>query len=395
MACVDVSTEGELMKVLQRSLVYDAWQQPVSRCVAFMDSLLRLNSGHWLCGFTVGPEKNHHTGTICICRSTNGGHTWSILPLQFSSAIDGTPGSLSGAEMVETEAGRLLLFTTWFDRSDPDRPLFDPETEGLLPSRQLMAISTDDGNTWSDWKQIPTPGLTGCAMSGPVGKWSDGTIAFVFESFKEFDDTTPVQPAAWLLISRDAGNTFESPFLVAQDPRNEVYYWDQRLCASDAPGEFISLFWTHDRKAQKDLRVHLLRSEFPGDEEAARVPVQTSIPGQIAAPCLLQDGRLLAFVVDRNPPGTMRLWQSFDGGQTWPEAESMVVHQHQEQARLSQRAENIDFAAYWEDMGKWSFGHPCIRCAGQHRVLLTWYAGTPARMSIHAAEVDISIVRAG
>lgn len=377
------------MKVIHRSIVYDAAQQDESRRVAFMDSLLPLQSGTWLSGYTVGPQKNHHTGTICLSRSRDGGRTWSVLPQRFGSAINGTPGSLSGAEMVETQPGRLLLFTTWFDRTDPDRPLFNPETEGILKSRQLLSVSTDEGDTWSDWREIPTPGLTGSAMSGPVGRWADGTIAFVFESFKDFDDPAPVRPAAWLLISRDGGQTFQQPFQVAQDPDNNVYYWDQRLCPAFAPDEFISLFWTHDRAAQRDLRVHFLRSDFANGEAAGSVPLATSMPGQIAAPCLLDDGRILAFVVDRNSPGTMRLWQSTDNGQTWPASGSLVIYEHEERAQLSQGVENIDFAQFWEDMGKWSFGHPCIRVAGPDRVLLTWYAGTPTCMSIHAAEVNV------
>jgi hypothetical protein len=114
---------------------------------------------------------------------------------------------------------------------------------------------------------------------------------------------------------------------------------------------------------------------------------QTAIPGQIAAPLLLEDGRLLAFVVDRNRPGTMKLWRSPDGGTTWPAEDCLLVHTHEERAALSQGSENIDFVQYWEDMGKWSFGHPAIRPLGSGRALLAWYAGTPEAMSIHWVRV--------
>ena len=45
-----------------------------------------------------------------------------------------------------------------------------------------------------------------------------------------------------------------------------------------------------------------------------------------------------------------------------------------------------DYAEFWEDMGKWSFGHPAIRPLGNDW-LIAWYAGTPKRMSIHWARV--------
>jgi hypothetical protein len=289
--------------------------------------------------------------------------------------------------LVEAEPGRLLLLATWFDRSDPDRPLLDPVTEGILHSKQLLAVSTDEGDTWGPWRVLPTPGLTGCATTGPVLRWPAGTIAGAFESFKEFDDPRPARHAAWLLVSRDGGRTFQPPFLVAQHPQHRLYYWDQRLCPAGTDGEFIALFWTHDLQAKRDRNVHLLRASLQDGERSRDQPRETTIPGQIAAPLLLDDGRLLAFVVDRDRPGTMKLWQSRDGGATWPAGESLTVHVHEERARLSQGKENIDFKAYWEDMGKWSFGHPAIRPLGDGRVLLAFYAGTPERMSLHWARV--------
>ena len=54
---------------------------------------------------------------------------------------------------------------------------------------------------------------------------------------------------------------------------------------------------------------------------------------------------------------------------------------------LSQGLENIDFAQYWEDMAKWSFGHPAIRTYDEQRVLVTFYAGPPGCLSIHSAIV--------
>lgn len=377
------------MHVESRSLVYDAAAQDERRRVAFFDGVVKLASGTWLCGFTAGKTKHDHEGTIRICRSRDDAASWELLPWPFETRAGNTPGSLAGAEFAEIEPGRLLVFTTWFDRSDPQRPLFDPQTEGILRSRQLVAESQDDGSTWSDWRAVPTPGLTGTAITGPVLKWSGGTIGFAFESFKEYDDPSPPKHGAWLVVSRDGGRTFEPPHLVVADPQQQVYYWDQRLCIGREPGEYIGLFWTHDRAEKRDRRVHFVRGNLHAGESNKGQPIETTIPGQIAAPLLFDDGRLLAFVVDRQRPGTLRLWVSRDGGQSWPEADSLVVHEHDEQARLSQGMDNIDFAQYWEDMAKWSFGHPAIRRYDEQRVLVTYYAGTPGCLSIYAAIVRV------
>ncbi|MBM3458675.1 MAG: exo-alpha-sialidase, partial [Armatimonadetes bacterium] len=215
---------------METGILFDATGRPESEAIAFFTALCPLVSGTLLAGFQVGPSKHALTATIRVSRSRDGGTTWSEIPWQFETVLDGIPGSLAAAEMVEAEPGRLLLFTTWFDRRDPTLPLFDPVSEGILPSRQLLAVSADNGETWGPWRVLPTPGLTGCAVTGPATRWDDGSIAFAFESFKEYGDPEPGRHAAWLMVTRDGGRSFEAPFLVAQHPRHQIYYWDQRLC---------------------------------------------------------------------------------------------------------------------------------------------------------------------
>ncbi|HCD01990.1 MAG TPA: hypothetical protein DER64_15845 [Planctomycetaceae bacterium] len=374
------------MHIAARGLIFDATAAAENEAVAYVTSLVPLASGTFLCGWQSGPGKHTPTNTIRLARSTDGAQNWDRLPFEFETSFEGIPGSFLAAEMVESEPGRLLLFTTWIDRRIPDRPLFNPETEGILPTRILTCSSTDDGDTWSHWSELETAELTGCAVTGPILRWTDGTIACTFESFKEFDDPTPVEPAAWLMISRDGGRSFEAPWQVARHPRQTKYYWDQRLCPTQNPGEFVAMFWTHNRPEQRDTNVHLLQASIHDGERAAAEPFETSIPGQIAACALTGDGRILSCVVDRGRPGTITLWQSADDGQTWPEDERLVVHVHDEKAAISQGREEIDYAEFWEDMGKWSFGHPAIRPL-ENGWLLAWYAGTPERMSIHWAHV--------
>lgn len=376
------------MEVEQRGLIYDATGRPPSERIAFFTGLCPLRDGTILAGFQLGSGKHSTDSTIRLCRSDDQGVTWRELSARFETTRQGVPGSLSAPEMVEVEPGRLLLFATWFDRSDPQRPLFDPVTEGILHSRLLRASSSDGGHSWSSWEVVATPGLSGCGSTGPVTRWSDGTLAVAFESFKEFDDPNPGRHAAWLMVSRDQGRTFTLPLQVAQHPRHEVYYWDQRLCPGRGPGEFVALFWTHDLQQKRDLAVHL-RTGHLSQTSLELTPIHsTGIPGQIAAPLWLE-GRLLAFVVDRDRPGTMKLWSSPDGGATWPVGDALLVHAHEERAALSQGRENVDFRQYWEDMGKWSFGHPAIRRLSGDRVLLAWYAGTPEAMSVHWARVVV------
>ena len=73
------------MQIESRSVIYDAAAQPESDRVAFFDSVLRLESGIWLSGFTAGRTKHHHLATIRLCRSRDNGQTWELLGWRFSA----------------------------------------------------------------------------------------------------------------------------------------------------------------------------------------------------------------------------------------------------------------------------------------------------------------------
>jgi len=374
-----------MIKEAQGLICDTSKRSPDQRAAAFV-GLQATRGGSIFCSFQIGPSKNSPKSTLLIFRSVDRGVSWRELKCSFNSELGGVPGSYSSGEIVEVEPGRLLLFATWFNRSDPERPLFDPVTRGILHSRNLVAESTDNGDTWSTWRELDLGGLKGCSSTGPVLQWADGRIAYPFESYKEFDDPRPASHGAWMLVSRDRGRTFERPYSVARDPEAKIYYWDQRLCAGPAPGEFTGLFWTHDLEHQRDLTVHLRHGSIDRPDDVVITP--TAINGQIAAPLWLEDGRLLAFVVDRDKPGTLKLWSSRDRGRTWREA--LLVYTHEEQAALTQGKENINFEQYWADMRKWSFGHPALRSLGGNTVLAAFYAGPPNNMSIHWARLDVT-----
>ncbi len=372
-----------------RGLVFDASIQPPESRVNAFTSVKRLNSGQLIAGFQSGTAKHAINSTLRLSRSLDGGQTWTEIPYRFATSLEGKPGSLSSGDIVELPNGRLLVSGTWFDRTDPDKPLFDAETQGVLHCQQIMAISDDQGATWGPWRILPKHGLTGCAATGAWLDWGDGTIAHTFESYKEFDDPRPSRHGAWMMVSKDGGETFPDLHLVAQHPDHRLYYWDQRLCVGRQPGEYFAAFWTHDLELKKDLNVHFKHGSLGEHGHPFTKIHETTIPGQIGSPLLLDDGRLLVFVVDRNRPGTMTLWSSRDQGLTWPEADKLVVHVHDERAALTQLGSEVDFNAYWDDMIKWSFGHPAITDLRNGTVLCTFYAGAPGCLSIHWARVRV------
>lgn len=380
-----------LLQLESRGLIYDASLAPPSRKATAFVSLLRLQSGTLMASFQVGPKKHASNSTIGLCRSVDNGASWQLIGTTFETAWQGVPGSLSIGELAEVAPGKLLLIATWFDRSQPERTLLDPATEGILPSRQLKAFSSDEGQNWSAWEEVPTPGLTGCAATGPILRWRDGTIACAFESFKEYGDPRPIGHGAWLLPSADGGKTFGEPVVVARCPEGGklVYYFDQRLCIGPRPGEYIGLFWTYDRVHEMELKVHACRGQLNGCRVSDVSIWETNIPGQISAPTLLEDGRWVAITVDRRHPATMKLWISADGGINWPDDQMLLLHTHEERAKISEWGGRVGYEQIWDDMSRWSLGHPAICNLGNGRVLVAYYAGTPECIDVHWARVRV------
>jgi hypothetical protein len=141
------------MKIEDRGLIMDGRERPASQRAVFQTGLYRAHSGSIFATFQVGPKKHAPTATLGMCRSRDGGRTWRALRWQFETTLEGVPGSLLAGELVESQPGTLLLLASWWDRSDPDRPILDPVTKGILHSRNLIVYTHDERALATDGKQ--------------------------------------------------------------------------------------------------------------------------------------------------------------------------------------------------------------------------------------------------
>jgi hypothetical protein len=146
------------MKVEAQGIICDTSKRSDAQKAASFVTLCATESGTIFCVFQVGPVKNAASSSLLVYRSRDRGCSWQEMSFRFETKMGGVPGSFSSGQIVETEPGKLLLIATWFDRSRPGQPFFDPVTEGILPTKQLMAFSTDEAETWSEWQILPTPG---------------------------------------------------------------------------------------------------------------------------------------------------------------------------------------------------------------------------------------------
>ena len=105
-----------------------------------------------LLAFAEGRKKGcSDTGDIDLVmkRSADGGKTWSDLLVVWN---DGENTCGNPAPVVDEETGEIFLLSTWNLGTDHEREIIKGESEDTR--RVFVLSSSDDGNTWSDSRQI-------------------------------------------------------------------------------------------------------------------------------------------------------------------------------------------------------------------------------------------------
>lgn len=277
--------------------------------------ILPLFQGEMICVYRRGSAFSSVDGRIAQLRSLDGGITWAEEGLVWDGSKDGTNYCYRGAAPAMLTDGTVLMTCSRFDRSDPDKPVFSPETEGYLPCQVVVFRSRDGGHSWTPPQVVPLPEGMVANGSGPVIEVGGGRLLLPIETWKAYDDPNPPKQRAMALFSGDGGETWGEPTVVGDGVADGVYYWDQRIISLGGDRLFV-IFWTHSLATDKDLSVHWATSEDGG--RTWTKPQPTNIQGQVTCPVDLEGGRMAAVYNLRyaDRPGVMATL-SEDGGRTW------------------------------------------------------------------------------
>jgi hypothetical protein len=343
-----------------------------------------LPGGRWLCGFRTAPAKADMAGQQAMaCWSDDEGRTWTepVAPFE-PPPIDGCPGLFRALYCTATGGDGVVALVYWVDCSDPERPFFNEQTEGLLASRLFLARSDDRGETWSDPQLIDTtPYDMPTPPTGPILRLADGRWGLQFELNKPYDDPAPWRHFSVLMFSPDEGRTWPQHVRVTGDPDNRVFYWDQRPGVL-ADGTLLDLFWTYDRATGQYLNIHARQSRDHGRSWSELW--DTGLPGQPAPPVSLPEGRVLVVYVDRTGTPVLKARVSPDGGCTWPDNTELVIAEpHLNRQTVAQTT----MQEAWQEMYGFSLGLPATAALPDGDVLVVYYSG-PA-----ADETDIEWAR--
>jgi hypothetical protein len=375
------------MRVVDRGTIFDARSAPREARFCTFPTLVRQDDGRLVAGFRTGSAKDSADEDVRIMASDDEGATWQSVSEGFGDVPPGSGGRIRCIALTVVGRYKLIASLSWLDRSNPTLPMFNPQTEGILPTKVLFAESEGGGCSWTDPREVPLLPHKGNAITGSIIVLKDGCLALPYEAWKEYDDTGPGKHHASLRISPDGGKMWPDMAAIAHDPAGRVLYWDQRVTVDPASGRLIAMFWSYDRCAKRDLDIHIAWSTPDGRQWSA--PQSTGIAGQIAAPLAIDGQRVLATYVHRHYPPSLRTVLSSDFGKTWTVAEELVFYEKAYSKQESGMGGKRDFADYWTDMGVWTFGHPTALLLPKGDVMVAFYAGDETAMSIYWVRIAL------
>ena len=373
--------------VEDRAVVWQAADEdPVAH--ACEPRIVRLASGEILVSHRLGVRRESNDGRPHFLRSIDDGATWEDLGVPFDPPAK-AGWDLRGAALTQPASGALLGVVIGLDKR-LDRPVYNPDGEGLVPISNEFIRSTDRGATWLDAWPLTGQPILQTASQGLL-TLPDGDVLMTFETFKSYDEPGVWRYKGGMLRSHDEGRTWgEQVVSAASDFEGDPYdtmWWDPRI-ARLGDGTLVQFYYAFRHRTSGEGPVHAAWSSDDGRTWTA--PMPTTLEGQATYPIALPGTPrgLIAFRQRRTGAGTMLATYSADGGRTFDAASEAVIYEHGQESASSADG-SISSFDYLISMDRFTFGHPCGVALAPDRVLLVWYAGGLTRTAIHAATIRL------
>jgi hypothetical protein len=341
----------------------------------------KLPSGRWLCAFKAAEKKSDCDFIQSVMTwSDDEGKTWVAPydPVKLPD-IDGIPGQKRMLYLLSLGGKRVLMLSIWVDSSDLSKPFYDPQNESLKDTKIFISFSENDGGTWSIPELMNTdPIRDPVPLTGPPFILKDGTIVCQFEINKHTWDKSSWVHKSAMIFSYDGGKTWGDVVKVTEVP--DMYYWDQRANVMSDGITIVDFFWTLDGKSQKYLNIHA-RESLDGGKIWGDI-WDTGIYGQPGQPIDLGDGRMATVDIDRSERPIITVRTSRDHGRSFEE--SLVIYDNNLQ---KQDSRNMSMNEAWDEMVRFSVGHPNLLNLGNGEIIAYYYSG------ISSDETNIEFVR--
>ena len=286
---------------------------------AYHPNLVPLSDDRVLCFYRRGQAMYSLDGRIMQSLSTDGGRTWQDQGLVWGAENETEQRYAYTAPSVTClRYGRMIMLACRFPALESEMIRFNADTGGLKGVEVVMLCSQDAGQTWSPPRPIDLPGAPVAYAQSPVIELADGSWFLGAETWKAWDDTSPLHAKGYAIFSRDEGNSWQDriDYPSAADTTRMFSHSQYRTMRD---GGICATQWAQSIGGQKDHDLHFVRSDETATNWTA--PQPTGLPGQTSCIGDLGDDR---FVVtysrrasgEKVKPGIM-VALSEDGARTW------------------------------------------------------------------------------
>lgn len=265
------------MKIIEQVTVYDNPIPQLRSHQAAFPYICKVNENKLAAVYVLGEAFESADQTSFISFSEDNGKTWSEPQKMYGDIIiDGVFWS-SNAKAVKLPDGRLMAIGYAFPRSNPDLPVGNPETGGLLEDMVFITESSDEGKTWSAPREVKCPSWgPHIEASAPITVMSDGTLITPITGFPAWDGKMTAPNCGRALRSEDGGKTWNDDVVCMQFDENVLCY-EQRMCQTQS-GTLVNIAWNENATTGERLHNHFTFSEDGGKTWSK--PESTGVLGQ-------------------------------------------------------------------------------------------------------------------
>jgi sialidase-1 len=284
------------MKIVTEMSIYANPDPLLVSRQAIFPGIVQLGDGRLLAMFSMGQAFDSADQRTFVCTSEDLGRLWST-PRRINTH-EFQPQISESLKPLLLNDGSLLAAGYGFVRPDEITPIVDLETFDVLPLKQIISKSFDNGQTW-DAPRLVEIGGKPLELSGPCIQLSSGRIIGAAPPFHLGAD----EHSGWIIFSDDGGRCWDKLSTFFESPGGEVAAWECRLCETQ-PGHIAVLFWAYDNKKKRNLNNHIVFSSDGGQKFGPAV--DTGVRAQASNLLRLAGDKILTIHAHReNPVG---LW---------------------------------------------------------------------------------------
>lgn len=301
------------MKALASHIIYENPLPQLRAINSTFPFLCQLPDGRLLASHQMGQAFESVDGTSFVSESTDGGVTWTKPRQMFDKSGETVPLN-DNCKITLLPDGSLVALGYQFFREDPELPLGNAETGGLLSDEIFFSRSFDSGKTWTSRQSIPCAWGNHAEASAPITVLQDGSWATPITGFAKWDGSSPGRNCGRLLRSYDEGKTWNDDAVCMAFPGDRVTCFEQRLCQLE-DGTLVLIGWNEDMQTGQRLCNHVTFSFDNG--KTFSEPVSTGIGGQASFVMALDGTKVLTLHAvrrDTDRPGIYGCIADVSGG---------------------------------------------------------------------------------